>query len=153
MQEFISQVKGDFTPEQAAMLRQYNQRLAEEFRSGNGKVEGDFANAPLGLLTSLGAKSGKSHVTPLVYSRDGENYVIAASKAGLDTNPAWYFNLLAHPDTQFEVGGQVIQVRAELAEGAERQRLFEQHASGMPFFRDYQQKTAREIPVFVLKPR
>jgi deazaflavin-dependent oxidoreductase (nitroreductase family) len=152
MQEFVAQLKGDFTAEQAHALRSFNQQLTEEFREKEGQISGDFAGAPLLLLTTVGAKSGKEHTTPLVYSQDGDRYVVIASKAGLDKHPAWYFNLLAHPQTKIEIGAQPIPVKAALAEGSERQRLFEQQAALMPVFHDYQRKTTRELPVFILTP-
>lgn len=152
MSDFISQVRGDFTEEQAAALRAYNQNLSEQFRARGGKVEGDFAGAPLLLLTTRGARSGKQHTTPLVYTKDGENYVVIASKAGLETHPAWYYNLVAHPEATLEVETRRFPVRARLTEGQERQRLFEQQAALMPQFHDYARKTTRELPVFLLEP-
>lgn len=153
MQEFISGLKGDFTPEQASALQLYNAQLVNEFRSNQGVVQGDFAGAPLLILNHIGAKSQERRSTPLVFSKDRERFIIIASKAGLDTHPAWYFNLLAHPQVSIEVGGQTIEVTAELAQGEERQRLFEEQAKLMPVFLEYQKKTARQLPVFILQAR
>ena len=126
----------------------YNQRVIEEFRANDGVVSG--RGSSLLLLTTTGAKSGRQHTTPLAYTRDGDHYIILASKGGAPTNPAWYHNLVAHPEVTVEVGGETFQSRASVAEGAERERLFNQMAAKMPGFADYQRNTTRQIPVVVL---
>ena len=153
IQDLLSELGEEFTPEQAAGLRAYNERLAEQFRVKQGQVTGDFAGAPLLLLTTTGAKSGQQRTTPLVYSQDGDHFVVIASKAGLSTNPDWYYNLLAQPDAVLELPGQRFSVRARLAEGSERRRLFDQQAAMMPVFLHYEKRAPREIPVFVLERR
>jgi deazaflavin-dependent oxidoreductase (nitroreductase family) len=90
---------------------------------------------------------------PLAYSMDGDRYVIAASKGGAPESPDWYFNLVANPSTVIEVGTEVIPVMATVAEGAERDRLYAQHAAKMPGFADYEKNTTRRIPVVVLTRR
>lgn len=130
----------------------FNRKVIEEFRANQGKVGGTFENSPMLLLTSKGARSGQDRTIPLVHSRDGNRYVIIASKAGLPTNPDWYHNLVANPEATIEVGAERFSVRAHLAEGQERRRLFDQQAALMPFFKEYEQKAPREIPVFVLEP-
>jgi deazaflavin-dependent oxidoreductase (nitroreductase family) len=129
----------------------FNQKLIEEFRANGGKVTGYFANSPLLLLTMKGAKSGTHRTTPVVYTRDGNKYVIVASKGGADTNPAWYHNLKTHPVATIEVGKEKFQVRAHEAAEAERVRLYAAHAKEMPGFLEYEKKTKRKIPVFVLE--
>jgi deazaflavin-dependent oxidoreductase (nitroreductase family) len=104
------------------------------------------------LLTTTGAKTGKTRVNPLAYTRDGRRYVVLASKGGAPTNPDWYHNVVANPDVVVEVGPEKFQARAMLAEGAERERLFNAQASKMPNFGEYQAKTSRLIPVIVLEP-
>jgi deazaflavin-dependent oxidoreductase (nitroreductase family) len=86
-----------------------------------------------------------------VYSRDGDHYVIMASKGGAPTHPAWYHNLVAHPIVTVEVGAEKFEARASVAQGAERDRLFAQHAAINPGFNDYQKRTSRVIPVVVLE--
>ena len=125
----------------------YNQQVIETFRANGGK--GDDLNQLL-LLTTTGAKSGQPRIAPVAYSTDGDRYIIAASKGGGPTNPDWYFNLLAHPTVTVEVGAETFPARATIAEGAERDRLYAQHAAQMPGFADYQQKTTRQIPVVIL---
>ena len=84
----------------------FNQKLIAEYRANDGKVTGQFANAPLLLLTTTGAKSGKQRTTPLVHTVDGDRLVIIASKAGAPTNPDWYYNLLANPKVTVELGSE-----------------------------------------------
>ena len=103
------------------------------------------------LLTTTGAQSGQPRLVPLVFTRDGEQYVILGSKGGAPTHPAWYHNLLANPIVTVEVDGETFKARARVTEGAERERLWEQHATINPGFRDYQQRTSRVIPVVVLE--
>jgi deazaflavin-dependent oxidoreductase (nitroreductase family) len=134
-----------------AQLEQMNQNVIEDFRSNGGKVGGMFEGAPVVLVTHKGAKSGKERVSPLVYSKDGDDYVLIASFAGAPKNPAWYYNLKAHPEATIEVGEEKFRVRVREAEGAERDRLFQQQAEVMPQFNEYQEKTDRVIPVLVLE--
>jgi deazaflavin-dependent oxidoreductase (nitroreductase family) len=132
-------------------MKDFNRKVIEEFRASGGKVGGQFAGAPMVLLTTKGAKSGKTYVNPLVYSRDGDKYVIIASYAGGPKNPSWYHNLVAHPTPTLEIGTERFQAKATFARGAERARLFNQQAAQMPVFNEYQKKTSRQIPVIVLE--
>jgi len=134
----------------AAMI-EFNRKIMEEFRANGGKVGGPFAGAPMLLITTTGAKTGRSFTTPLVYSKDGGRFVIIASKAGAPTNPAWYHNLLAHPTVTIEMGTERFQAKATPAKGDERERLFNQQAKAMPQFDEYRKKTTRQIPVIILE--
>jgi len=131
-------------------LNEFNQSVISEFRANQGKVGGRFANAPLLLLTTTGAKSGRTLTKPLAYTRDGDRLVVIASFAGAPKNPAWYNNLVANPVATVELGSERFQVRAGATAGEERQRLFDGQAKQMPVFAEYQQKTTRQIPVLVL---
>ena len=132
-------------------MKEINRKVIEEFRANSGKVGGQFAGAPMVLLTTKGAKSGKTYVNPLVYSRDGDKYVIIASFAGGPKNPSWFHNLVAHPTPTVEIGSDRFQAKATFPNGAERERLFNQQASQMPVFDEYRKKTARQIPVVILE--
>ena len=133
-------------------MHEFNQGLMKEFRANGGKVlSGPFVNAPLLLLTTTGAKSGKPFTTPLVYTKDGDRIVIIASKGGFPTHPAWYHNLKAHPNVTLEVGKEKFQAKAVITKDPERQRLFDAQAKMMPTFNDYQKNTTRQIPVIVLE--
>lgn len=132
-------------------LNEYNTRVIAEFRANQGKVGGQMENMPVVLLTMTGAKSGRTITKPLVYTTDGERVVVIASFAGAPHHPAWYHNLVAHPEVTLEIGSERFRARAEVTSGEERQRLFDRQAGQMPIFHDYQKKTSRQIPVVVFK--
>jgi deazaflavin-dependent oxidoreductase (nitroreductase family) len=129
----------------------FNRSLIEEFRANDGKVAGAFANAPLLLLTTIGAKSGQQRTSPVVYTTDGDRLVIIASYAGRPTNPAWFNNLVANPEVTVEVPGETFAARAVVASGEYRDRLYAAQAKLMPAFDEYQSKTTRQIPVVTLE--
>jgi deazaflavin-dependent oxidoreductase (nitroreductase family) len=131
-------------------LNDFNQRIITEFRANQGKVGGQFESVPLILLTTTGAKTGRSLTKPLAFTRDGDRIVLIASFAGSPHDPAWFVNLAAHPEVTVELGSERFQARAVVTSGEERQRLFDQQAEKLPVFNDYQKKTARQIPVVVL---
>ncbi len=136
-----------------AEMDDFNTPIIEEFRANGGKVGGNFEGAPMLLLTTVGAKSGKTRVNPMMYlDDDGRRYVFA-SKAGAPTNPDWYHNLLAHPEASIEVGSDVVDVVATPLTGADRDRIYAEQASRYPGFAEYQEKTDRVIPVVALDPR
>ena len=129
----------------------WNHRIIEEFRSNGGKVGGSFEGAPMLLLTSTGAKTGRPHTTPLVYLRDGDRLIVFASKGGAPTNPDWYHNLRAHEIATVEVGDETFEVKASISQGDERDRLYARQTRSRPQFADYATKTTRKIPVIVLE--
>jgi deazaflavin-dependent oxidoreductase (nitroreductase family) len=131
-------------------LNDFNERVVTEFRANQGKVGGQFDKIPLILLTTTGAKTGRSLTKPLAFTRDGDRIVLIASFAGSPHDPAWFVNLVANPTVTVEVGTERFQARAVVTSGEERQRLFDQQAAKMPVFNDYQKKTQRQIPVVVL---
>ena len=134
-------------------MSDFNARIIEEFRSNGGRVGGPFAGAPILLLTTTGAKTGKQRTNPLAYLPDGERVVVFASMAGAPTNPDWYHNLVAQPDVTIEVDGETRPVRARVTQGAERDELFSRQKQAMPGFADYEAKTDRVIPVVALEHR
>jgi deazaflavin-dependent oxidoreductase (nitroreductase family) len=107
------------------------------------------------LLTTVGARSGDEHITPVMYHRDGERYVVIASKGGAPDHPGWYHNLKANPVARVEVGAetgtQTFEVRAREAEGKERERMYAERVAFAPGFGEYPQMTSRQIPVMVLE--
>lgn len=131
-------------------LNEFNQKVITEFRANKGKVGGRYANTPLLLLTTTGAKSGKTYINPLAYTKDSNRLIIIASFGGAPKNPSWYNNLVAHPEVTVEVGSERFQAKATVATGEERQRLYDQQAKQMPNFAEYAKKTTRQIPVIVL---
>lgn len=129
----------------------FNDNVITEFRANGGKVGGYFAGVPLLLLTTTGAKSGQTRISPLAYFMDGDRIVIIASKGGSPTHPDWYYNLLAHPSATVEIGEERFQVQATVADEPERTRLYAQMAERVASFAEYERKTTRKIPVFTLK--
>jgi deazaflavin-dependent oxidoreductase (nitroreductase family) len=132
-------------------MTEINQRVIADFRANGGKVGGQLENLPLVLVTMTGAKSGRTITLPLAYSIDGDRIVVIASDSGAPNNPSWYHNLVAHPIVTVELSGKKYQAKATVAAGADRDRLFKQHADKLPIFNEYQKKTARRLPVFVLE--
>lgn len=133
------------------LVNQKNRQVIEEFRANSGVVTVTPPRGPVLLLHTKGARTGKDVLTPLMYMKDGERYVIFASKGGWKTNPDWYYNLLAHPGARIEVGTEVLDVVAREVHGGERSELFARQAAEYPQFAYYQGKTKRVIPVIVLE--
>jgi len=129
----------------------FNRGVIEDFRANDGKTYGPFADAPLMLMTTTGAKSGKERVIPIVYTRDGDRLVVAASKGGAPTHPDWYHNVVAHPEVTVELPGETYRAKATVVDRAERDRLYAAHAARMPGFADYEKQTDRLIPIIVLE--
>ena len=129
----------------------FNPPVIEEFRATKGQPGGRWAGNPMILLTTVGARSGRELTSPLTYNLDGGDIVVIASAAGAPKSPAWYHNLVAHPDVVVELGEERFAARAEVAAEPERTRLFDDRIALMPRFGEYQQKTTRTIPVVVLR--
>jgi deazaflavin-dependent oxidoreductase (nitroreductase family) len=134
-----------------AEMNDFNAGIIEEFRANHGKVGGGFDGAPVVLLTTTGAKSGKKRINPLVSRPDGDVIYIFASKGGAPTNPDWYYNLLAHPEVQVEFGDDTFSAVATPVVGPERDRIYAAHAENFPGFAEYQKGTDRVIPVVELR--
>ncbi|MGZ8667122.1 MAG: nitroreductase family deazaflavin-dependent oxidoreductase [Solirubrobacterales bacterium] len=108
---------------------------------------------PMLLLDHVGARSGKKRTTPLAYLEYGHDLVVVASKGGHPRNPAWFHNLVANPETTIQVGSRRRPVHARVAEGEERERLWERVVELYDGYRGYQERTDRQIPLVVLEPR
>src|SRR2546428_7270853 len=115
-------------------MSDWNAGVMQEFSISRGKVGGNFEGAPLLLINRTGARTRKIRINPVMYLKDGNRYLVFASKGGADTHPDWYHNLKAHPDVKIEVGNETIDVRAEEITGAERDRLYKKQASPDPRF-------------------
>ena len=122
------------------------------YRASGGKVAGRMFNSPVLLLITTGRKTGKERTTPLLYVEDGENLVVVASVGGAPKHPDWYWNLKANPEARVQIQDRTLRVRAEKAEGEEKRRLWRRVVEMYPPYEDYQRRTEREIPVFVLRP-
>jgi len=133
-------------------MSDFNQAIIDEFRANGGKVGGYFAGANMLLLHTIGAKSGQPRTNPLVYTTDGDHLVIIASKGGSDSNPDWYYNLLANPTVTVELGDTQFQARARaVTQEPERSELYAKMVAHRSGFADYEQKTSRKIPAIVLE--
>jgi deazaflavin-dependent oxidoreductase (nitroreductase family) len=130
---------------------EFNKEIIAEFRANKGVVGGVFEGTPMVLITTKGARSGKDRVSPLAYALDGDHMVIAATYAGSDRNPAWYYNLVVTPDLTVEVGTDTFEATAVQVTGDERDRLFALLVERNPQLGTYSTLTSREIPTFVIE--
>lgn len=113
-----------------------------------------MSEVPCLLLQTTGRKSHAAQTTPLIYGKDGNGFVIIASKGGAPDHPAWFLNLKDHPEVRFQVANKKYRGTARIvADAAERTRLYAMMTGIYPPYRDYQAKTTREIPVVVLEPK
>ena len=135
-------------------VNEWNKQIIDEFRANAGQVGGPFEGMPLLILHTTGRKSGQERLNPLVYQPLDGAWAIFASKAGATSHPDWYHNLTADADVSIEVGTETVPVRARVADGDERSRIWETQKSNAPQFAEYEQSAGdREIPVVVLDPR
>jgi deazaflavin-dependent oxidoreductase (nitroreductase family) len=127
------------------------------YRAGGGHVGAHVPGWPearIALVHHVGARTGRHRVSPLIYLEDGEAIAVVASKAGQPTNPAWFHNLRAHPETEVEIGTERRPVRARLADPEERKRLWPRFDAAYPEYASYRERAApREIPILILGPR
>lgn len=131
-------------------MTDWNARTIEEFRANEGKVGGQFEDAPLLLLHTTGAKTGLERIHPMMYLNEKGRTYVFASKGGADTNPDWFRNLLAHPRVTVEMGSETFAADAVPVTGAERDGIYAIQAGRYPGFAEYQTKTARVIPIVEL---
>ncbi len=122
------------------------------YRRSGGKRMNRVRGMPILILTTIGRKSGKHRVTPVMYIQDGDNYVVTASNNGAKENPGWFANMQADPKIKIEVDGTTKNVIARKANSEEKARLWPQLIQQAPFFEGYQKKTKRELPMVVLEP-
>jgi len=131
-------------------VNDWNANIIAEFRSNEGKVGGQFEGAPVLLLHTKGAKSGKMRINPMMYlDYEGKRYIFA-SYAGAPTNPDWYHNLVAHPEVTVEVGTESFEAIATPVTLEERDRVYPIQAERYANFAEYETKTTRKIPVVEL---
>jgi len=138
----------------------WQQRHVEAYLKSNGR-EGHLVDfeipgvpeIPCLLLETTGRKSKDSKISPLIYGKDGNRFVVVASKGGAPNDPAWFLNLSDQPEVRFQVADKKYRGIARMTSGVERERLFQMMAGIYPPYDDYQAKTAREIPVVALEPR
>jgi len=122
------------------------------YRATGGRIGAHAGRANMLLLETLGRRSGQRRVTPLLYVEDGERFVVVASNAGDDRNPAWLLNLRKNPEAEIQVGKRRIPVHSREANAAESERLWPKLLSSYTYYRDYRTRTQRHIPIVVLEP-
>jgi F420H(2)-dependent quinone reductase len=137
----------------AGMLRTAGKLNVPIYRLTRGRLMGKVGRAPVLLLTSTGRRSGQPRTAPVLYLLDGERIVVIGSNAGNSHAPAWSHNLKANPDAEVQIGGDRRTVCARVAEGEERADLWAKMNAQYAGFDDYDERTSREIAVFVLEPR
>ena len=128
-----------------------NRQVIEEFRTSGGKAGGMLEGKPLVLVHHVGAKSGTERIAPLVPLLHDGRIFIFASKGGADTNPDWYHNLVAHPETTVELGTETFPVTARVLTGDERDEIYAKQVAAEPQFGDYERSTSRIIPAIELQ--
>ena len=124
----------------------------DRYLATGGEDGHDWNGNPTLLLTTRGRRSGELHTLPLIYGRDGENFMIVASRGGAPKHPSWYLNLVAEPEVGLQVRDRVLTARAHTADPDERRRLWPVMAGIFPEYDVYQTKIDREIPLVVLEP-
>ncbi len=130
----------------------WNKTIIDEFRKNKGKVGGNFAGAPMVVITTTGAKSGKPFTVPLMALPEGKRLYIFASKGGAPAHPDWYHNLVRHPKVTLEYGAEKYQAKAIVITEAKRDEIYNKQAKAYPQFAEYEKKTTRKIPVIALDP-
>jgi len=138
--------------EYEASPRDHVRRQVEEYEASQGQRANTMQGLPIFVLTMRGARSGKIRKIPLMRVEHGGVYVAVASQGGAPNHPQWYHNLVAHPEVRVQDGAQVLTARARIVTGDERAQWWERAVAAFPPYAQYQKRTDREIPVFVLEP-
>ena len=139
---------GEYEPSSNQWVREQ----VEQYESSGGTKGNVMRGLPVIILTSLGAKSGKIRKTPLMRVESDGRYAVVASKGGAPTHPFWYFNLVANPLVELQDGPVRADMTARELSGEERQEWWARAVTAFPDYADYQNKTDRQIPLFVLEP-
>lgn len=141
-------VDGEYAPSPRERVREQ----VEQYERSGGAEGGTLGGLPVIILTSRGAKSGKVRKIPLMRVEHEGAYAVVASMGGAPTHPLWYYNLKAHPQVELQDGPDKWDMHAREVTGSEKQQWWERAVAAFPPYAEYQDKTEREIPVFVLEP-
>jgi len=125
----------------------------KQYEATGGKVGHDWNGTSCLVLRTTGRKSGATRKFALIYGRDGDDYVLVASKGGAPDHPGWYKNLVANPAAEIQVWGEVIPVTARTGSAADKKRVWPTMTKQWPGYDDYQAGTKRDIPVVLLRRR
>jgi len=126
--------------------------LVRLYVATSGRIGGRFMGMPILLLTTTGRRSGRTRTVPVMYLRDGDDYIVTASNGGSDFHPAWYLNLTARPEVAIRVGADVMQAAAETVGDADKEELWRELVRRAHFFGGYQRRTSRMIPMVRIRP-
>jgi deazaflavin-dependent oxidoreductase (nitroreductase family) len=133
-------------------LTLFGEEHVRRYLETDGAVGHEWSGVHTLLLATTGRQTGRPRISPMIYGRDGANYVVIASQGGAPSHPGWYLNLVADPSVEFQVGSRRFAANAGTAEGSERDRLWKLMTNIWPNFDVYQTRTERRIPVVVLRP-
>ncbi len=142
-------IEGEYAPSPAAWVREQ----VEEYEASGGREGTTLRGMPVVVLTTVGVRSGKVRKVPLMRVEHEGRYAAVASLGGAPKNPVWYHNLKAQPDLELRDGELTVEMTAREIFGTEREQWWERAVVAYPDYADYQRKTDRVIPVFVLEPR
>lgn len=141
--------QGEYQQPDLTLLGQEHVR---RYRETEGAVGYLWNGVPTLLLTTRGRRSGEPRTTPLIFGRDGDHYLVVASKGGAPHHPLWYLNLLESPEAEIQVGADRLRVTARRATDDEKSRLWDVMVELWPNYEQYQSRTQRAIPVVILSP-
>ena len=141
-------LNGEYEPSPTEWVREQ----VASYEGSNGTSGNTMRGMPVIILTTLGAKSGKLRKTPLMRVEHNGEYAAVASLGGAPTNPVWYHNIVSHPQVDLRDGPMVQTMTAREVTGQEKATWWERCVAAFPDYADYQTKTDRQIPVFVLTP-
>ena len=130
----------------------WTKNLMADIRANGRPSSGFFEGKSVLILTTTGAKTGQPREAVITFSRDGDDYIVVGSKSGEPEDPAWFTNLRTNPDVTVEADGKKFKARATVAEGADRDALWDRHVAEHSQFADYPSKTTRVIPIARLHP-
>ena len=139
--------------EYAPSPRDYVRETVEKYEASGGTEANTLNGRPIIILTTIGAKTGKIRKTPLMRIEHDGSYAVVASKGGAPKHPVWYHNLVAHPEVELQDGATKKKYLAHEASGEEKATWWARATETWPDYDEYQTKTDREIPLFVLTPR
>ena len=141
-------LQGEYEPSPEKWVRDQ----VEAYEASGGTEATTLQGVPVVVVTSVGAKSGRLRKNPVMRVEHDGRYALVASKGGTPENPTWYHNLVAHPTVELQDGPDRREYTVRVAEGAERATWWERAVEVWPAYAEYQQKTERQIPVFVAEP-
>ena len=141
-------LQGEYAPSPS----QWSRDQVEEYESSGGTRASTLRGKPIVVVTSVGARSGKLRKTPLMRVEHDGRYAIVASKGGAPTHPIWYHNLVKNPHVELQDGAEPRDMVARELSGEERATWWQRAVAAWPDYASYQEKTSREIPVFLLEP-